>query len=452
MASAKDSAPELLITDSRLNRSYAIPIHPGGYVEATAFAGVKDTSGEGLMLFDEGSRNTACIKSAVSHLNAATGELQYRQYPIQDLFGNYGFAENVHLLVFGSLPNADQKKTLDRTLAQSMLTYIDASKVIQSFARTAPMMTMIMGGLSACNALEPHFIPVHEDRDIYGDAESVDDHVIRTLAALAVVISAAYCHKQSLPLQKPRENFSFMDNMLFMMNFISKETGLPIPEQVRHVDDLVLLHSEHGTCNATAAFLHTASTRADPIACLSAGLAAIYGPMHGGSNIVTYHQLRTIGSTTNIPATIQQVKNRKRRLYGFGHRIYRAVDPRATLLKQFLQDRAKEGVPMSPYMQVALELERIVETDTFFTSRKLKANTDLYTVLAYESIGIPEELVFPFICISRTVGFLAHWKEQMAKLTLPVQLLLLRRGDRNKFTSGHRYSGRPNFEFEDYTR
>ncbi|KAJ5247768.1 citrate synthase [Penicillium chermesinum] len=393
MASAKDSAPELLITDSRLNRSYAIPIHPGGYVEATAFAGVKDTSGEGLMLFDEGSRNTACIKSAVSHLNAATGELQYRQYPIQDLFGNYGFAENVHLLVFGSLPNADQKKTLDRTLAQSMLTYIDASKVIQSFARTAPMMTMIMGGLSACNALEPHFIPVHEDRDIYGDAESVDDHVIRTLAALAVVISAAYCHKQSLPLQKPRENFSFMDNMLFMMNFISKETGLPIPEQ-----------------------------------------------------------LRTIGSTTNIPATIQQVKNRKRRLYGFGHRIYRAVDPRATLLKQFLQDRAKEGVPMSPYMQVALELERIVETDTFFTSRKLKANTDLYTVLAYESIGIPEELVFPFICISRTVGFLAHWKEQMAKLTLPVQLLLLRRGDRNKFTSGHRYSGRPNFEFEDYTR
>lgn len=247
-------------------------------------------------------------------------------------------------------------------------------------------MTMIMGGLSACNALEPHLIPVHEDRDIYGDAKSVDEHVIRTLAALGVVVSAAYCHKESRSLQTPRENLSYMENMLYMMGFVSKETGLPVPEQVRHVDDLVLLHSEHGTCNATAAFLHTASTRADPIACLSSGLAAIYGPMHGGSNIVTYHQLQTIGSTANIPSTIQQVKNRKRRLYGFGHRIYRAVDPRATLLKQFLRARAKEGVSMSPLMQVALELERIVETDTFFTSRNLKANTDLYTVLAYESM------------------------------------------------------------------
>lgn len=248
------------------------------------------------------------------------------------------------------------------------------------------MMAMIMGGLSACNALEPHLIPVHEDRDIYGEAKSVDEHVIRTLSALAVVVCASYCHKQSLQLQSPRENLSFMENMLSMMNFVSKETGLPVPEQVRHVDDLVLLHSEHGTCNATAAFLHTASTRADPIACLSAGLAAIYGPMHGGSNIVTYHQIKAIGSTANIPITIQQVKNRKRRLYGFGHRIYRAIDPRATLLKQFLNERANEGVQMSPYMQVALELERIVDTDTFFTSRNLKANTDLYTVLAYESM------------------------------------------------------------------
>ena len=243
-----------------------------------------------------------------------------------------------------------------------------------------------MGGLSACSALEPHLIPVHQNYDIYGEAKSVDDHVIRTLAALAVVVCASYCHKSSLHFQRPRSDLSFTENVLFMMNFCSEDSSLPNPEQVRYLDGLILLHSEHGTCNATAAFLHTASTRADPISCLMAGLAAIYGPMHGGSNLVTYHQLQMIGTTANIPSVIEDVKNKKRRLYGFGHRIYRAIDPRATLLKRFLNGRAKEGVPMSPYMAVALELELIVETDTFFKSRGLKANTDLYTVLAYESM------------------------------------------------------------------
>ncbi|KAJ5899972.1 hypothetical protein N7495_004716 [Penicillium taxi] len=364
----------------RENTSFTITVHPGGYVDATALAGIKDARGKGLIVLDEGSRNTASIKSAVSNLDAETGQLQYRQHAVEDLFGKYGFAENVHLLTFGSLANAGQRKALDRAFAESMLIYMDALPVIHAFSRDAPMMTMIMGGLSACNALQPHFIPVHDDHDVYGDAKSFDEHVIRTHAALAVVGSS-----------------------------------YPDPAQVRHLDDLVLLHSEHGACNATIAFLHTASTRADPISCLLAGLAAIYGPMHGGSNIVTYHQLKTIGSIAGIPAVIKQVKNKERRLYGFGHRIYRTIDPRATLLKQFLQDRASKGVSISPYMPVALELERIVESDPFFTSRHLKANTDLYTVLAYESIGIPEDLVFPFICISRTVGFLAHWREFMGE-------------------------------------
>ena len=302
-------------------------------------------------------------------------------------------------------------------------------------------MTMIMGGLSACNALEPQLIPVHTDRDVYGEAPSIDEHVIRTLSALAVVVAACYCHQQSLPFRNPRSELRFMENMLYMMSHLDTGSDRPNAQQVRCLEDLVLLHSEHGTCNATAAFLHTASTRADPISCLLAGLAAIYGPMHGGSNIVTYHQIQKIGKAENIPAVIAEVKGRKRRLYGFGHRIYRAIDPRATLLKRFMQDRALEGIEMSPLLEVALELERIIDTDEYFTSRRLKANTDLYTVLAYKSMcastpscdsehsltqgdsGIPEELVFPFICISRAQGFLAHWRELIGELSCKYWLL-----------------------------
>ena len=247
-------------------------------------------------------------------------------------------------------------------------------------------MTMIMGGVSACTALKPHLIPVHEDRDVYGNGSSIDEHVIRTLSALAVVVCGCYCHVHSLEFREPRLDFGFVENMLHTMSLSSDTSQMPDADQVRGLEMLLMLHSEHGTCNSTVAFLHTASTRADPLSCLLAGLAAIYGPLHGGSNMVTYHQLQKIGSVKNVPGIIQDVKDHKRRLYGFGHRIYRAVDPRATLLKHFLQSRALEGHNAEPLLEVALELEHYVNNDPFFTTRKLKANTDLYTVLAYKAM------------------------------------------------------------------
>lgn len=248
------------------------------------------------------------------------------------------------------------------------------------------MMTMIMGGVSACAALKPHLIPVLEDRDVYGNGSPIDEHVIRTLSALAVVVCGCYCHIHSVEFREPRLDFGFVENMLYIMSLSSDTSKMPDAEQVRRLEMLLMLHSEHGTCNATVAFLHTASTRADPLSCLLAGLAAIYGPLHGGSNMVTYHQLQKIGSVKNVPGIIRDVKNHKRKLYGFGHRIYRAVDPRATLLKHFLQSRALEGHNADPLLEVALELEHVVNADPFFTTRKLKANTDLYTVLAYKAM------------------------------------------------------------------
>lgn len=241
-----------------------------------------------------------------------------------------------------------------------------------------------MGGISAAAALKPSLIPVHEDRDIYGSDVFDDEHIIRTMSVLALIVCASYCHLHSLAFREPRMDLGFVENLLHMMSFSSETSSGPDARQVRQLEDLLMLHSEHGTCNATVAFLHVASTRADPLACLLAALAAIYGPLHGGSNMVTYHQLQKIGSVQNVAMTIEEVKNRKRRLYGFGHRIYRTIDPRATLLKQALQQHG--SCFQDPLLEVAVHLEHIVNTDPFFTTKHLKANTDLYTVLAYKAM------------------------------------------------------------------
>ena len=273
---------------------------------------------------------------------------------------------------------------------------------------------MIMAGLSAWTASDPSTVPVVRGEDIYGTPSPLEMHISRTLAALGTVVSIVYCHQANVPFKGPRKQYSYVENILSMMGIVDSDSMRPRPEQVVQLEKLLILHAEHGMCNATAAFLHCASTRADPISCLLAALAAIYGPLHGGSNVITFNQLRKIGHVANIPSHMKNVMARKQRLFGFGHRIYRAKDPRATILQENLKEARKQGSEV-PYLDIALELDRIVSSDSFFTSRNLKANTDLFTVIAYNAIGIPEELVFPFICISRAQGFMAHWHEFMSE-------------------------------------
>ena len=274
-------------------------------------------------------------------------------------------------------------------------------------------MTIIMAGLSAWASTNPNSIPVLVGEDIYASMAIVDECIPRTLSALGVVVALTYCHQKNISFTAPKPQCSYVENMLIMMGFVDGVGMEPRAEQVSHLESLLLLHAEHGMCNATAAFLHCASTRADPISCLIAALVAIYGPLHGGSNIITYKQLQSIGSVENIPALMEDVMARKKKLFGFGHRIYKTIDPRASILREkmheFEQDKGKGTL-----LDVALELDRIVSTHPFFMTRNLKANTDLFTVLAYKAIGIPEELVFPFICISRAQGFMAHWREFMS--------------------------------------
>ena len=270
-------------------------------------------------------------------------------------------------------------------------------------------MTIIMAALSAWASVAPQAIPVIASTNIYDNVEQVDQDIPRTLSALGVAVALAYCHRNGMEPMQPRADFSFVENLLLMMGFAEAGTR-PDSKQVADLSSILLLHAEHGMCNSTAAFLHAASTGADPISCLVAAIVAIYGPLHGGSNIITYQQIKSIGNVDKIPEVISEVQNRKRRLFGFGHRIYNTIDPRATLLRGLIEEFREEGREV-PYLDVAVELERQVSTDAFFIKRHIRANTDLFTVLAYQAMGLPEELVFPFICISRAQGFLAHWRE-----------------------------------------
>ena len=274
-------------------------------------------------------------------------------------------------------------------------------------------MTIIMAGLSAWASSDPASIPVVAGKDVYGDPSIIDQNVSRTLGALGAIVAVTHCHQHDTNFQPAKGDQTFVENLLFMMGYTDEETQRPEAKQVSSLEKLLLLHAEHGMCNATAAFLHCASTHADPISCLIAALVAIYGPLHGGSNIMTYKQLQSIGSVENVPALIDRVITQKQRLFGFGHRIYNTVDPRATILRDWIQE-SRQDARIARLLDVASELDKVSTTNSFFTKRKLQPNTDLYTVLAYQAIGLPEELVFPMICISRAQGFLAHWREFMS--------------------------------------
>lgn len=271
-------------------------------------------------------------------------------------------------------------------------------------------MPIIMAGLSAWAALDPMLIPVLAEKNLYDELQLVEDCIPRTFSALAVVVAFSYCHAKNTKFTPAEPHLSYVENLMLMMGFV-KANGRPDPLQVREVSTMLTLHAEHGMCNATAAFLHCASTRADPLSCLISALAAIYGPLHGGSNIITYKHLQLISQNDDFTQLMEDVVQGRRRIFGFGHRIYRVIDPRAKLLRALIQRFKRDGRPEPPLLHIAERLDHEVSANPYFVQRGINANTDLYTVLAYQTMGIPEELVFPLICISRTQGFLAHWRE-----------------------------------------
>lgn len=397
----------LSITDNRTGKSYEIPISHNA-IHAPHLKQITAPGADaGLLVSDPGLRNTAVVESEVAYLNGSTGTLHYRSYSIGELYHkDLQYEDILHLLTWGHLPSQAQKAQLRTELAAALLTPADTIfSVVRAFPPTAPPMTMILAGLSAHLSSRPTTLPAFTGANLYESATSlltIEAQIAPTLAALALVVATTYCHRTSTPLTPPLPTLPFAANVFRMLG-----RTLSTHEHTA-IEKLWLLYADHGLANATAAFLHTASTRADPVSCLIAALSAGYGPLHGGAIDMVYHMLTRVGSKEHVPELIAEVKSGRGKLYGFGHRVYETVDPRAGFVKEIMGgfERSKFEI-----VEVAEEIERCASEDEWFRSRRIRMNVDLFGCFVYTALGLPPEIIFPLTAIARAQGYMARWRE-----------------------------------------
>ncbi|KAI0006731.1 citrate synthase-like protein [Xylariaceae sp. FL0662B] len=288
---------------------------------------------------------------------------------------------------------------------------------------------MIIAGLSAYAAIDEGAAKVHSQRCPYylGNMKNVDTAIIRALGALVTTVALVYCHKRGRSFTPANPNGSYIGNILRMMGFGRNGDDDILPIEVEKcLDRLWILYADHEMTNSTTAFLHAASTLTDPLSSMISGIVSAYGPLHGGAIDLVYKEFEQVGSVENVPLLINAVKDKRQRLFGYGHRIYKTIDPRTTYIRQMIQERADgTEVARSTLLQVALEIDRLASTDNYFISRNLHANADLYGALLYSTLGFETDIIVALACVSRAAGVMAHWREAMqqkAMMWRPQQL------------------------------
>lgn len=418
------STGTLSITDNRTGRNYTIPINNNSvkaldFIQITS-AGlgteVADHYDNSLRILDRGFWNTACTETSITHIDGKVGYMQYRDKPIDELFHQNDYEEVMHLLIWGTIPTREQKINLRRKLASHMKAPQSVQDVIKAFPRDGLTHPMLLAGISAFTSLDEGTIAVHKSSKppYIGNMGETDDAIIRTLAALATTVALVYCHKRGRDWTPADPDESFIGNLLLMMGQTEEGSSSPNRKLEHCLERLWVLNADHGMTNSTAVFLTAASTLQDPLSCTVAAVASAYGPLHGGAVEMAYKEFERIGSVENVPKLIAEVKAKKRRLFGYGHRIYKVRDPRGKLVLQ-LMDEYKDDVQKNSFLRIAMEIDRVAETDHYFTSRNLKGNADLYGCFLYTALGIETDIILALSCLSRSPGVMAHWRESMGQ-------------------------------------
>jgi citrate synthase len=388
----------ITITDDRTGKTVTVPIQ-GGVFPASAVRELDPS----LYIYDPAYMQTASCKSAITYLDGDEGILRYRGYPIEQLAEKSTYLEVAYLLLNGDLPNAEQLKTWSHDVIHHTFIHENMRKrFVDGFHYDAHPMGMFISAVSALGTF-------------YGEAKEIDDKDVRDKQILRLVAKmptlAAMCHRFSvgLPFNYPNNDLSFPANFLNMMWKIGDYEVDPVLE--RAMDVLFILHADHEQNCGTTAMRVVGSSHADPYSAVSAAASALYGPLHGGANEAVVRMLEDIGSIENVPAFIEEVKGGKgSRLMGFGHRVYKNFDPRATIIKKAAYD-VFEVTGKNPLLDIALKLEEVALADDYFRSRKLYPNVDFYSGLIYQAMGFPVEMFTVLFAIPRTVGWLAHWQE-----------------------------------------
>jgi citrate synthase len=412
------SAGTLHVTDSRTGRSYDLPITDGA-IRALDLRQIKVSGDDfGLLSYDPAFMNTASCRSAITFIDGEKGILRYRGYPVDELADNVSFLDVAYLLLRGELPSKEESAEWSDEITHHTYVHENVKKFIDGFHHDAHPMGILVSAIAALSTFYPGA------KDI-----SNPDHrhlqAVRLIAKIPTLAAFAYRHALGLPYNYPDGELSYTGNLLAMFWKMTEPRYTPDPVLSRALDVLFILHADHEQNCSTSAMRGVGSSRVDPFSAAAAAAAALYGPLHGGANEQVLRMLRDIGSVDNIPAYIDRVKGGELRLMGFGHRVYKNFDPRATIIKQVAEEVFKV-TGRNPLIDIALELERIALADEYFINHKLYPNVDFYSGIIYQAMGFPVEMFPVLFAIGRMPGWLAQWEEGITdpeqKISRPRQI------------------------------
>ncbi len=393
----------LRVTDSRTGRSYELPIVDGA-IRATDLRQIKTSDDDfGLLSYDPAFQNTASCRSAITFIDGEKGILRYRGYPIEEVARRTSFLDVAWLLLNGDLPDKKESAAWSHEISQHTFVHENVKKFIDGFHHDAHPMGILVSTLAALSTFYPEAKAVH-DKDVQ------DKQVVRLIAKMPTLAAFAYRHARGLPYAYPDDDLSYAGNFLNMMAKMTEPRFSPDPILEHALDVLFILHADHEQNCSTSAMRGVASSQSDPYSAAAAAAAALYGPLHGGANEQVLNMLREIGSVGNVPGYIARVKAGELRLMGFGHRVYKNYDPRATIIKE-VADQVFEVTGRNPLLDIALELERIALADDYFVTHKLYPNVDFYSGIIYQAMGFPVAMFPVLFAIGRMPGWLAHWQE-----------------------------------------
>jgi len=414
------SADTLTITDNRTGKQYEVPIENGA-IKAMDLRKIKASDDDfGLMTYDPAFMNTASCKSRITFIDGDKGILEYRGYPIAQLAEKSTYLEVAYLLLYGELPNESQLKDFTWNITHHTFINENIKKVIDGFHYNAHPMGMFEATLGALSTFYP------DAKDIF-DLDSRRKQIYRLIAKVPTIAAFAYRHNIGMAYAYPDNDLSYEGNFLNMMFKTTEAKYKPDAVLERALSVLDILHADHEQNCSTNAMRSIGSAHTDPFSALAGAAAALYGPLHGGANEMVLRMLREIGSINNVPEYIKRVKAGEFRLMGFGHRVYKNYDPRATIIKKVAYE-VLEVTGRDPMLDLAMELERIALEDEYFVKRRLYPNVDFYSGIIYKALRLPVDMFPVMFAIPRTSGWLAQWTELLEdeeqKIARPRQIYL----------------------------
>ena len=417
---SKDS---LTIVDNRTGKSYEIPIE-NGTIRAIDLRKIKVKDDEfGMMTYDPAFTNTASCKSRITYIDGDKGILNYRGYPIEQLAEKSNFIETAYLILHGELPTKPQYDQWVEGITNHTVVHENIKELMAGFRYDAHPMGMLMSTVAALATFYP------EAREVRDKAVR-QKQILRLIAKMPTLAAFAYRHSMGMPYRYPDNELSYSANFIQMMFRVTDSPKYRVNKVLeKALDVLFILHADHEQNCSTSAMRGVGSSEADPYSATAAAIGALWGPLHGGANEAVLRMLTEIGSKDKIPEFIKEVKTSGGdvRLMGFGHRVYKNYDPRATIIKK-LADQVFEVTGRNPLLDIALELERIALEDDYFVKRKLYPNVDFYSGLIYQAMGFEVDMFPVLFAIPRTAGWLAQWDEMLEdkdqKIFRPRQLYL----------------------------